>query len=136
MPLHASKAQSRSHAPNDAVDAFDFADYTAAIERAHGHLRSELARVRAGGRSAEEIEGLRLVVGKGGGVKGDGGKGKGEKEREGGAKGKAKAERESVKLGDVASVVARGRNVGVMVGEKDVRFCFCFSIIPPPPLLL
>lgn len=29
-----------------------------------------------------------------------------------------------MKLGDVASVVARGRNVGVLVGEKKVRFLF------------
>ena len=31
---------------------------------------------------------------------------------------------ETVGLGDVASVVARGRNVGVVVGERDVSFFF------------
>lgn len=61
----------------------------------------------------------------------------GEKEKEKGGekenrKGKGKVdkerERESVTLGDVASVVARGRNVGVLVGEKDVRSIFpCYS---------
>ncbi len=49
------------------------------------------------------------------------GKGKGKGEKVGvGVKGKAER-RESVKMGDVASVVARARNVGVLVGEKEVR---------------
>ena len=61
-----------------------------------------------------------------GGEKGKG-KGKAERERE--------RERESVTLGDVASVVARGRNVGVLVGEKDVGSVFPLpsSQTPPPP---
>ncbi|KAL9077813.1 MAG: hypothetical protein Q9161_000185 [Pseudevernia consocians] len=123
VSLNASKAQSQSH--SSAVDAFDFSEYSAAIKRAHEHLRSELAKIKAGGRNTEEIEGLRVVLGKKGDGDGGGdvGKGKGEKlggGGGGGGGGKGKAERqESVKLGDVANVVARGRNVGVMVGEKD-----------------
>ncbi len=50
------------------------------------------------------------------------GKGKGKGEKVGvGVKGRAAERRESVKMGDVASVVARGRNVGVLVGDKEVR---------------
>lgn len=69
-----------------------------------------------------------MVLGKGGGE----GRGKGDNE---GGGGKGRAERESVKLGDVASVVARGRNVGVLVGEKDVRleFPYCYKQSPSPP---
>ncbi|KAF6229948.1 hypothetical protein HO133_004286 [Letharia lupina] len=110
VSLNASKAQSQAHSPT--VNAFDFSDYEAAIEHAHEHLKSELAKIKAGGRNAEDIEGLRVVLGKGGG------EGRGNGDNEGGG-GKGRAERESVKLGDVASVVARGRNVGVLVGEKD-----------------
>lgn len=87
-------------------------------------MRSELAKIKAGGRNAEEIEGLRVVLGKedGGGGGGDVGKGTGDKVGGGRGGGKGKADRQGgVKLGDVANVVARGRNVGVMVGEKDVR---------------
>ena len=114
------------------MDAFDFSDYTAAVARAHEHLKAELSKIKAGGRNAGEIEGLRVVFGKkkedgGGGEKGGGG-GKG--------KGKGRAELESVKLGDVASVVARGRNIGVLVGEKDVRSvafsCPTVTNIPHP----
>ena len=81
--------------------------------------------MKAGGRSAEEIEGVRVLLGgkrdreggegrRGGddGAKSVGGK-NGSKEGQG--KGKM-----DVRLGDVASVVARGRNVGVLVGEKEV----------------
>lgn len=50
--------------------------------------------MKAGGRNPEGIENVRVKLDKG--------------------------SRESVKLGDVASVVFRGRNVGVLVGEKDV----------------
>lgn len=117
VSLNASKA----HSASPTIDAFDFTDYTTAIEHAHEHLKSELAKIKAGGRNAEELEGLRIVLGKAGGdvaVSGDGSRGKGKK----GGEGKADRDRGSVKLGDVASVVARGRNVGVMVGEKDVRY--------------
>ena len=84
--------------------------------------------MKAGGRSAEEIEGVRVSLGgkgdregaegrRGGedGAKSVGGK-NGSKE---GEKGQGKGKMD-VRLGDVASVVARGRNVGVLVGEKEV----------------
>ena len=84
--------------------------------------------MKAGGRSAEEIEGVRVSLGgkrdreggegrRGGedGAKSAGGK-NGSKE---GEKGQGKGKMD-VRLGDVASVVARGRNVGVLVGEKEV----------------
>ena len=139
VPLNASKAQSNSpssssSSPSGAVDAFDFSDYSAAIKRAHEHLGSELAKIKAGGRSAEEIEGVRVVLG---GKTVDGaadrdGKGKGKRDRAGGGKERAP----SVKLGDVANLVARGRNVGVLVGEKDVRSPFPFPFLILPSLLV
>lgn len=124
VSLNASKAQ------NTTTDPFDFSDYTAAIGRAHEHLKSELSKIKAGGRNAGEIEGLRVVLGK---REREGG----ERERErGGGRGNGggKREREGVKLGDVASVVARGRNVGVLVGEKDVRYNSLYYKHPPPNL--
>ncbi|CAD6589029.1 MAG: hypothetical protein ASARMPREDX12_003566 [Alectoria sarmentosa] len=119
VALNGSKAQVHF----EPHDPFDLSDYSAAIARAHAHLKSELGKIKAGGSNADEIEGLRVVLGKReGGEKekekdkdkgGEKGKGKGKAERE------RERERESVTLGDVASVVARGRNVGVLVGEKD-----------------
>ena len=145
VPLHASKTQAQS--PTTTSDPFDFSDYSAGIKRAQERLRSELIKIKAGGRSAEEIEGLRVVLGQKGGGGDDGEKKGGENEGEKGrGKGKGeKAGKERVKLRDVASVVARGRNIGVLVGEKDVRsfgFLCCFvcymhtayqPFSPPPP---
>ena len=37
---------------------------------------------------------------------------------------KADREKEMVRLGELASVVPRGRNVAVLVGEKDVSVTF------------
>ena len=91
MPLNASKVST----PDSPPDPFDFTDYEAAIARAHEHLRSDLAKVKAGGLDPEAIENVRVKLGKGG----DGG---------------------SLRVGDVSSVVKRGRNVVVLVGEKDV----------------
>lgn len=65
---------------------------------------------------AEEVEGVRVFLN--GGKTGNS-NGKKDRDREKG-EGGGKRERESVRLSDVASVVARGRNVAVMVGEKDV----------------
>lgn len=102
VPFNVTKAGG-----NDA-SAFDFSDYEARIARAHSVLKSELAGIKAGGsgRDAEAIEGLRVQLVKAGN----------------GSSGK----RETVALGDVASVVSRGRNVGVIVGERDV----CFPLSP------
>lgn len=138
VPHNAAIALAHSHsqsgdgnddpeAPSEAaaIDAFDFTDYKAAIERAHEHLRGQLGTIRAsgggGGRrgSAEEIEGARVWLGGKGG-------GRGKKKEEEGEEGE---EARVVKLGDVASVVARGRNVGVLVGEKKVRFLFYLFLL-------
>ena len=59
-------------------------------------MKSELAKIKAGGRNPESIENVRVKLNK------------------------EKGSKETVKLGDLASVVPRGRNVGVLVGEKDV----------------
>jgi len=79
---------------SEGLDAFDFSVYNSAIQRAHEQLKSELAKIKAGGRNPESIENVRVKL--------------------------DKNAKESVKLGDVASVVLRGRNIGVLVGEKDV----------------
>lgn len=90
MPLDAAKTEG--------LDPFDHSDYKAAIKRAHEHLKSELAKIKAGGRSAESIEGVKVRL--------------------------VKEGKETVPLRDVASVVPRGRNVAVLVGEKDVSSIF------------
>lgn len=53
-----------------------------------------MGKIRAGGLGPEAVEDVRVSLGKGRG--------------------------EKVRVGDVASVVVRGRNVGVLVGEKEV----------------
>lgn len=98
------------------------------IKRAHERLKAELARVKAGGRNAEGIEGLKVVVGKKGSGEERGGGGRKKGKGGGEADGGGGSSSGSVKMGDVASVVARGRNVGVLVGEKEVCFCvLCFA---------
>lgn len=57
--------------------------------------------MKAGPRNPEGVEGVRVKLEKGG--------------------------RESVRVGDVASVVFRGRSVGVLVGERDVSGFFVWS---------
>lgn len=87
---------------SEGLDPFDFTGYEAAILRAHENLESELAKIKAGGRNPESIENVKVKLNK------------------------EKGSKETVKLGDLASVVPRGRNVGVLVGEKDVSWCFCY----------
>ena len=86
VPLNASKTKG--------LDPFDFSDLEAAISRAHERLKTDISRIKAGGKDPEVIENVRVRLTKGG--------------------------KEVVKVGDVASVVVRGRNVAVLVGEKDV----------------
>lgn len=97
------------------TDPFDFSDYESAISKAHENLRSEVLKLKAGGRDVDAIEKIRVNLGKGGKAPGGGGKA---------------SEASGAKIGDLASVVQRGRNVVVMVGEKDVctyfpRYCPC-----------
>lgn len=80
------------------LDPFDFSDLEAAVSRAHEHLKYDLSRIKAGGKDPEVIENVRVRLTKG--------------------------EKQMVKLGDVASAVSRGRNVAVLVGEKDVSISF------------
>ena len=68
------------------------------MSRAHERLKHDLSKIKAGGKDPEVIENVRVRLNK--------------------------AEKETVKLGDVASVVPRGRNVAVLVGEKDVSISF------------
>ena len=80
------------------LDPFDFSDLEAAVSRAHERLKHDLSSIKAGGKDPEVIENVRVRLTKG--------------------------EKQTVKLGDVASVVPRGRNVAVLVGEKDVSISF------------
>ena len=80
------------------LDPFDFSDLEAAVSRAHERLKHDLSKIKAGGKDPEVIENVRVRLTKG--------------------------EKQTVKLGDVASVVPRGRNVAVLVGEKDVSISF------------
>ena len=98
VSLNAAKTQS--------VDPFDLSDYKAAVSRAQEHLKSELVKVKAGGRNPSVVEDARVrLISKG---KEDG-------------KGNERGKRDSVRLGDIASVVKRGRNLAILVGEKEVR---------------
>ena len=80
------------------LDPFDFSDLEAAVARAHERLKHDLSKIKAGGKDPEVIENVRVRLTKG--------------------------EKQTEKLGDVASVVPRGRNVAVLVGEKDVSISF------------
>ncbi len=91
-------------------NAFDFTDYSASIARAHSTLKSDLATIKAGGLSPETVENVRVQL----------------------VKGEKKDANATVKVGDVASVLVRGRNVCVLVGEKDV--CTTSSPFPHCPL--
>ena len=90
----------------------------AAITRSHEKLKLELSKLKPGGRfNPEVLETLRVsVAGGGNGANAGGKKGAGG----GGDKGYG-ATRETVKLGDIAQIVPRGRNIVVMVSDKDVR---------------
>lgn len=93
-------------------DPFDFSELESGISKAHDKLKDELSKLRAGGRfNPELLENLRVQLVN--------------KDKESG--------KESVRLGDVAQVVPRGRVLGVMVGEKDVSPPFeqCMSMCCP-----
>jgi len=82
-------------------DPFDFSELETGITKAHDKLKDDLSKLRAGGRfNPELVENLRVSL-----VNKDNESGK-----------------QSVRLGDVAQVVPRGRVLGIMVGEKDVSF--------------
>ncbi|TKA77030.1 hypothetical protein B0A49_02313 [Cryomyces minteri] len=83
-----------SSAPPAADDPFDFSVLEADIVKVHERLQHELKKLRSGGRfNPEVLEALRVHLVKGG--------------------------KESVRLGDVAQVIPKGRVVQLIVGEKD-----------------
>ena len=101
---HAKSNISRASAKASAIpdDPFDFTDYEASIEKIHERLKSDLSKIKAGGRDPEAIEHIRVNIKKGG---------TGESNTQ-------------AKIGDLASVMQRGRNVVIMVAEKEVRHSF------------
>ncbi|KAG8527076.1 uncharacterized protein KY384_008505 [Bacidia gigantensis] len=90
-------AEAKAQDSSQIDDAFDFTDYEAAIGTVQDQLRSDLARIKAGGRDLESVEQIRVNSGK--------------KSSPSSQKGTA--------IGDLASVMQRGRNIVVMVAEKD-----------------
>ena len=95
-------------------DALDFSGFHHEIDKATNFLKGELSRLKAGGLNLEAIEDLRVNLGTPSGAGGGGPKKDGSRS---GGKGKM----DTVKLGDVAQVVPRGRIVIIMVGEKEVH---------------
>ncbi|DAA77567.1 TPA_exp: Uncharacterized protein A8136_6113 [Trichophyton benhamiae CBS 112371] len=96
-----------------AEDPFDFSSLNDSIKDAVTRLKEDLAKLRGGGRvTPEAIENLRVSLHKPGGA--DVGKGK---------KGASSSSKETVKLGEVASVIPKGgRSVSILVGEEhDVK---------------
>ncbi|KAK5006026.1 hypothetical protein LTR60_006086 [Cryomyces antarcticus] len=90
-----SSSPSSSASPA-ADDPFDFSVLESDIAKVHERLQHELKKLRSGGRfNPEVLEALRVHLVKGG--------------------------KESVRLGDVAQVIPKGRVVQLVVGEKDVR---------------
>ncbi|KAK5130668.1 hypothetical protein LTR16_001373 [Cryomyces antarcticus] len=88
-----SSSPSSSASPA-ADDPFDFSVLESDIAKVHERLQHELKKLRLGGRfNPEVLEALRVHLVKGG--------------------------KESVRLGDVAQVIPKGRVVQLVVGEKD-----------------
>ena len=100
-----NKQKSRDDSAHEAsseveIDPHDLTVYQTTISHTHENLKSELARVKVGGtvRDLDGIEGIRVRLGKSGG-----------------------ATEEVVSVGDVASVVPRGKSVQVILTQKEVR---------------
>jgi ribosome recycling factor len=84
----------------DENDAFDFSTLQSKILKATEQFTHQLSQLRAGGRfNPEQLEDLKVQVKE----KGEGGK------------------IASIKLKDLAQVVAKGRNVNIVCHEEDVR---------------
>lgn len=76
-------------------DPYDFADLEFDIAQAVERLKTELSKLRAGGRfNPEVVESLRVQVDKG--------------------------SNQTFRLSDLAQVIPKGRTVHILVGEKDV----------------
>lgn len=104
-------------------DAHDFSNFRHEIDKATNFLKGELSRLRAGGLDLQAIEALNVNLGTSGG--GGGGGPKKDGSRSGG-----KVRVDTVKLGDVAQVVPRGRIVVLMVGEKEVHLPLLLAMNP------
>ena len=76
-------------------DPYDFSNLEADIATAIERLKSDLSKLRAGGRfNPEVVENLRVQA--------------------------EKSSNQTVRLSDLAQVIPKGRTVQVLVGEKDV----------------
>lgn len=95
-------------------DPHDFSGFRHEIDKATDYLKSELSKLRPGGLDLEAIEALRVSLSTSGG-------GKGGSSKKDGARSGGKGKSDTVKLGDVAQVVPRGRIVVIMIGEKEVN---------------
>jgi len=98
-------------------DAHDFSGFQHEIDKATDYLKSELSKLRAGGLDLEAIEALKISLGT---SRGGGGGGP----KKDGARAGGKGRVDTLRLGDVAQVVPRGRIVVIMVGEKEVILLF------------
>ena len=92
-------------------DPFDFSHYESEIAQAHEDMKAHLAKIRVNALDAEAVESLRVKLDS---SKNDHG---GKKNAGRGSSGQG----DTVTIADVASVMKRGRNLVIMVGEKDVR---------------
>lgn len=86
-------ASDKTQAASD--DPFDFSGLESDIANAIERLKSDLSKLRAGGRfNPEVLENLRVQP--------------------------DKNNKQTVKLSDLAQVIPKGRTVQIIVGEKDV----------------
>ncbi|KAI9744399.1 MAG: hypothetical protein M1818_001928 [Claussenomyces sp. TS43310] len=90
-----AKKESSASGAEEGADAHDFSSLEAGIERALEKLKSDLSKLRTGGRfNPELLENVRVHV--------------------------SKDPKSSIRLGDLAQVLPKGgRSVAVVVGEKD-----------------
>ena len=87
---------SKSNTLAESDDPYDFSSLNEKIEKSHEKLKDDLAKLRTGGRfNPEALESIRVSLNK--------------------------DSKESIKLADLAQVIPKGRNVQVLVGDKDVR---------------
>ena len=89
------------------LDPYDFSTLEASIASAQQKCKDDLTKLRVGGRTdPTSFENLRVQIGKS----------------------KNSPGREWYKLGDLAQVMIRGRNVNVLIGEKEVCRGACGSV--------
>lgn len=77
----------------------DFSAFEREIEKIVEGLRDEVRRIRPGGLSVEDVENVKVTL----------------------KKANDKGQKMVVKVGEMAQVVARGRTMVVLVGEKEVN---------------